>query len=326
VKTSRTLTFGGFTALVSTTILGSATVASAANVDGCGLEPDGGNLERNAGICELTFDSRSSGAWILPAGIAGLHAVLVGAGGGASYAQPNTGYSGAGGDVEFVDLTSYVPDDAAEVSVGVGGESGTPRGYDGQLTYLRMNGGSTLNVDGGNAGDNYPFGWGYCDVPFIGYFGENVGAGAGDPPIGGSCFGGGPGIVPDTDSDAPAIFDGFTTELGRGGGVFIDTTRSLQIGEGANVFYDSGNDATTADAAGADGVVIFRYTASDANNVSDSDSGSGSGSGSRTGSTNTLASTGNDVPVAAAALTSVAIIAAGVGAFAFGRRRSRVSR
>jgi hypothetical protein len=190
-----------------------------------------------------------------------------------------------------------------------------------------MNGGSTLNVDGGIAGDNYPFGWGYCDVAFIGYFGENVGAGdAGDPPIGGSCFGGGPGIVPDTDSDAPAIFDGFTTELGRGGGVFIDTTRSLQIGEGANVFYDSGNDATTADAAGADGVVIFRYTASDANNVSDSDSDSGSGSGSRTGSTNTLASTGNDVPVAAAALTSVAIIAAGVGAFAFGRRRSRVSR
>ncbi len=315
MKTSRTLTFGGFTALVSTTILGSATVASAANVDGCGLEPDGANLERNAGICELTFDSRSSGAWILPAGIAGLHVVLVGAGGGASYAQPNTGYSGAGGDVEFVDLTSYVPDDAAEVSVGVGGESGTPFGRDGQPTSLRMNGGSTLNVDGGNAGDSYPFGWGYCDVGYYGYFGENVGAGdAGDPPIGGSCVGGGPGIVPDTDSDAPAIFDGFTTELGRGGGVFIDTTRSLQIGEGANVFIDSGNDATTADAAGADGVVIFRYTASDANNVADA------------GSTGSLAATGNDVPVNELTLASIAAIAAGIGASVLGRRRSQSSR
>jgi hypothetical protein len=316
VKTSRTLTFGGFTALVSTTILGSATGASAANVDGCGLEPDGGNLERNAGICELTFDSAGSYAWILPAGIAGLHGVLVGAGGGASYAQPNTGYSGAGGDVEFVDLTSYVPDDTAEVSVGAGGESGTPFGYDGQPTSLRMNGGSTLNVDGGNAGDNYPFGWGYCDVPFIGYFGENVGAGdAGDPPIGGSCFGGGPGIVPDTDSDAPAVFDGFTTELGRGGGVFIDTTRSLQIGEGANVFYDSGNDATTADAAGADGVVIFRYTASDANNAADSSGGSNGSSGS-------LANTGNGVPVTAVTLASIGLIAAGLGATIFARRRN----
>jgi hypothetical protein len=190
-----------------------------------------------------------------------------------------------------------------------------------------MNGGSTLNVDGGIAGDTSGWGWGFCDGGYYGYFGENIGAGVADPaPSGGACVGGGPGIVPDTDSDAPAIFDGFTTELGRGGGVFFDTARSPQIGEGANVFYDSGDDATTADASGADGVVIFRYTASDANNASDSDSGSGSGSGSRTGSTNTLASTGNDVPVAAAALTSVAIIAAGVGAFAFGRRRSRVSR
>lgn len=322
MKKSVALRISGFTALVSTSMLGSVTAANAANVDGCGLEPDGGTLERNAGICELTFDSAGSHAWILPAGIAGLHVVLVGAGGGAAYVQPNTGYSGAGGDVEFVDLTAFLPNGTAEVMVGEGGESGTPNGYDGQLTYLRMNGGSTINVDGGIAGDTSSWGWGFCDG---GYFGENIGAGVADPaPSGGACVGGGPGIVPDTDSDAPAIFDGFTTELGRGGGVFFDTARSPQIGEGANVFYDSGDDATTADASGADGVVIFRYTASDANNASDS--GSGSGSGSRTSSTNTLASTGNDVPVAAAALTSVAVIAAGVGAFAFGRRRSRVSR
>jgi hypothetical protein len=322
VKKSLALKISGFTALVSTSMLGSSTVANAANVDGCGLEPDGGTLVNNAGVCELTFDSAGGHAWILPAGIAGLHGVLVGAGGGAAYVQPNTGYSGAGGDVEFVDLTGYLPDDTAEMIVGAGGESGTPIANDGQLTSLTMNGGSTLSVDGGDAGDTSGWGWGFCDG---GYFGENIGAGVADPaPSGGACVGGGPGIVPDTDSDAPAIFDGFTTELGRGGGVFIDTSRSPQIGEGANVFYDSGDDATTADASGADGVVIFRYTAADANNASDSSSGSGSGS--RTGSTDSLASTGNDVPVAAAALASVAIIAAGVVAFAFGRRRSRLAR
>jgi hypothetical protein len=320
VKSSLALKISGFTTLVSTSLFGSATVANAANVDGCGLEPDGGTLENNAGICELTFDSEGSYAWLLPAGIAGLHGVIVGAGGGAAYVQTNTGYSGAGGDVNFVDLTVWLPNDSAEIYVGAGGESGTPIGYDGQASYLRMNGGSTLTVDGGIAGDTSAWGWGYCDG---GYFGENIGAGvAGAAPEGGACVGGGPGIVPDTDSDAPAIFDGFTTELGRGGGVFIDTARSPQIGEGANVRYQTGDDVTTADATGADGAVIFRYTAADANNASDS--GTGSGSGSRGGSTNTLASTGNDVPIAAVALTSVAIIAAGIGAVAFGRRRSRV--
>ena len=160
--------------------------------------------------------------------------------------------------------------------------------------------------------------WGYCGP---GLFGENTGAGAaGDPAAGEACIGGGPGVIPDTAIGAPSIFDGFTAELGHGGGVYVDLIHNPRIGEGANVRYQTGDDATIADTAGADGAVIFRYTAADANNVS------GSGSGSRSGSTDALAATGNEFPVLVAALASVAIIAAGVGIRPFGRRRSRVSR
>lgn len=289
---------GGFTALISTAVLGSATGAYATTVDGCGTKPAGGTLKNKSGVCELTFKSAGSYAWILPAGIADLQAIIVGAGGGAAYVQTDIGYSGAGGDVVFVDLTDRRANDAAEILIGAGGVTGTPIGYDGQDSYLRMNGGDTLTVDGGTAGSTTDWAWGFCDG---GYFGENLGAGT--TTVGqdsGPCVGGGPGIIPDSHSDAPAIFDGFTTELGHGGGVYIDSTHTQRIGEGANVFYDSVNDVTSADLTGADGAVIFRYT-----------------------STQSLAETGNGMPVGEIALASLAAIAAGLAASAFGRRAAK---
>ena len=319
MKNSIAMKLGGFTALVSTSILGSVTAANAANIDGCGLEPDGATLENNAGVCELTFDTAGTYSWTLPAGIADLYAVLVGAGGGAAYVEPNTGYAGAGGGVMFLDLTDWVADDTATINVGAGGESGSPSSTAGEDTSLRGNGGSPLSADGGNGGDISDWGWGFCDG---GFFGENTGAGdAGGAPAGGACSGGGPGIIPDSDADAPAIFDGFTAELGHGGGAYLDRTHNARIGEGANIFYQTGDNATTADLTGSDGAVIFRFTASDANNVT----GSGAGSGSHSGSDKSLAYTGNDVPIAATALASVALMAAGIGAVAFGRRRKQTS-
>ncbi|CAB4631662.1 unannotated protein [freshwater metagenome] len=326
MKNSLALKIGGFTALVSTSLFGSVTAANAANVDGCGLEPDGGTLENNSGICELTFDSAGTFSWTLPAGIAGLYGVLVGAGGGALFESPDTGYAGAGGSVEYTDLTSGAADDTVAVIVGGGGDTGSSP-TDGDDTSVALNSGTPDVASGGAAGG---FGvWGYCVSSFRSswYWGENIGAGTpGADPDGGACIGGEPGIIPDSDGSAPSAFDGFVSELGHGGGVYLNTAHAQGFGDGANVFHDSVGDSVSADEAGAEGAVIFRYTAADANNATDSGSGSGSGSGSRSGLTNSLAFTGNDVPVAAIALTSVAIIAAGIGAVAFGRRRSRASR
>jgi len=326
VKNALALKIGGVTALVSTSILGSVTAASADNVDGCGLEPVGGTLVNNAGICELTFDSAGTYTWSLPAGIAGLHGVLVGGGGGASYSQPNNGYAGEGGDVEFEDFTSRVAGDTFTVAVGAGGNSVTTgTGNEGDDSSVLVNGGGAVVALGGDGAAAYSMIWGYCGP---GVAGENTGAGTPGAP-GGVCVGGGPGIIPDTAVGAPSIFDGFTAELGHGGGVYVDAAHTPRIGEGANVSIvtnglGSGDDVADADDSGADGAVVFRYTAADANNVSESGSGSGSGSGSETDGS--LAATGGALPVAAFALASVAIIAAGVGLRAIGRRRSRTSR
>lgn len=328
MKNALALKIGGFTALVSTSVLGSVTAASADNVDGCGLEPVGGTLVNNAGICELTFDSAGTHNWNLPAGIAGLHGVLVGGGGGASYAQPNDGYAGEGGDVEFQDFTSRVAGDTFTVAVGAGGNSVTTgSGNEGDDSSVLVNGGGGVVALGGDGAGPYTMVWGYCGS--IGALGEHTGAGTpGGPGTGGPCVGGGPGIIPDTAIGAPAIFDGFTAELGHGGGVYIDVAHTPRIGEGANVLISTngtvggGDDVSDADDSGADGAVVFRYTAADANNVS----GSGSGSGSGSETDGSLATTGGALPVAAFALASVAIIAAGVGLRAIGRRRSRTSR
>jgi len=324
VKDSLALKIGGFTAIFSTSLLGSATAAHAANVDGCGLEPDGGTLVNNAGVCELTFDSAGTYTWTLPAGITGLYGVLVGGGGGAQFESPDTGYAGAGGSVEYTDLTSGAADDTVAVIVGGGGGTGSSPA-DGDDTSVALDSGSPDVASGGAAGGFFV--WGYCVSSFRSswYWGENIGAGtAGAPPEGVACIGGASGITPDSDGSAPSAFDGFVSELGHGGGVYLNTAHAQGLGDGANVFHDSVGDSVSADEAGADGAVIFRYTAADANNVAGS--GSGSGSGSRSESSNSLAFTGNDLPVAAIALTSVAVIAGGIGAVAFGRRRSRASR
>ena len=308
----KTAQFTGFVALAATSFLGSATAASAANVTGCGLEPSGGNLENNAGVCELTFDNAGSYSWTLPAGIAGLHAIVVGGGGGALFVAPNYGYAGAGGGVYYVDLTGSVSGDTITGNVGAGGASDDATPTEGGNTTLSVNGGSNYIGSGGAA--NAGMSWGFCGSDVTGMWGENSGAGtSGDAPLGDACSGGGPGRSPDTDVNAPAIFDGYTTELGRGGGVFADSTPSQTPGRGANILLNSVSDTASAESAGADGLVVFRYTESDDNNVASS------------GSSGSLANTGNEVPVAAVTLASIGLIAAGLGATMFARRRSNRS-
>jgi len=306
VKNNLALKIGGFTALVSTGLLGSTTAATAANVDGCGLEPDGGNLQNFAGVCQLEFLSGAH-SWNLPAGITGLYSVVVGAGGGAFANGHDMGYSGAGGGVEFMDLTSFVADDSVSIVVGAGGAYfGSSNGGNGGDSSVSVNGGTPLVALGGTgAGNEY---WGWCSN---GIYGENVGAGAfGPTPTGEACSGGGPGIIPDSEPGAPAIFDGYTGELGHGGGVYFDTLHTQQTGDGGSVFVDTNGtvDYTDDDNYGRDGVwgtVIFRYPASDDNNVADEP----------------LASTGGALSTTFAALASVAIIAAGIGLRPFNRRR-----
>ncbi len=315
MKTARTLTFAGFTTLVSTSMFGSVTAANAANVDGCGLEPDGGNLENISSVCELTFNSPGSYSWTLPAGIAGLHAIVVGGGGGA-WGGSTVGYAGDGGGVDYVDLTSAVANDTITGNVGEGGSTAVEEGQtptDGDNTTLSVNGGSNYVGSGGSMA---AFTLGFCSAGISGLWGEGEGAaGVGVVNNGGSCTGGGPGIVPENDSDAPTIFDGFTTELGRGGGVFTDTTPAQTPGRGGSVFVFSGDSTVSVEPTGADGIVVFRYTASDANNAADSSGGSNGSSGS-------LANTGNGVPVTAVTLASIGLIAAGLGATIFARRRN----
>jgi hypothetical protein len=307
VKNNLALKIGGFTALVSTGLLGSTTAATAANVDGCGLEPDGGNLDNNAGVCELWFEGTGTHSWSLPAGITGLYSVIVGAGGGGWSNGYSFGYTGAGGDVEYMDLTSFAANDTVAIVVGAGGANGSSvEGGDGGDSSVSVNGGTPVVADGGAGAIPAIFAWGYCDNGSAEtVVGENVGAGvAGSPPSGEACSGGGPGIVPDSDPGAPAIFDGFTDELGHGGGVYTDTPHTQYIGEGGSQTVDT-NGAAADDitgGVGADGAVIFRYNASES-----------------------LASTGGALPTTFAALASVAIIAAGIGFRPFNRRRSRAS-
>lgn len=307
MNSSFAMKIGGFTALLSTSLLGSVTNATAANVDGCGLEPDGGTLRAIEGICELDF-AVGIRTWSLPAGIAGLHALILGAGGGAVSTGDGTdqGYAGAGGEVEYMDLTTSVGGDTITVVVGDGGA----RGYqsaaaDGGDSSVSVNGGTPVVADGGIAGDAGDWGWGFCGR---GTFGENVGAGVADPVPSDpgywlTCSGGGPGIVADSDPDAPAIFDGFTYEVGHGGGVYIDVFHTQRSGDGGSVFVDTMETSITDDddinpSSGVWGTVVFRYTAGES-----------------------LASTGGALPTTFATLASIAIIAVGVGLRPFNRRR-----
>lgn len=308
MKNNLALKIGGFTALVSTGLLGSTTAATAANVDGCGLEPDGGNLDNNAGVCELWFEGTGTHSWSLPAGITGLYSVIVGAGGGGLSDGYSAGYTGAGGDVEYMDLTSFAANDTVAIVVGAGGAYGASvDGGDGGDSSVSVNGGTPVVADGGAGALMGSQAWGNCDNGSDGtFYGENVGAGVAGPPASGeACSGGGPGIVPDSDPGAPAIFDGFTYEFGHGGGVYTDTSHTQNIGDGGSFSVDT-NGAAADDingGVGADGAVIFRYNASES-----------------------LASTGGALPTTFAALASVAIIAAGIGFRPFNRRRSRASR
>jgi hypothetical protein len=312
VTFDKTAQLTGFVALAATSFLGSATAATAANVTGCGLEPVGGNLENNAGVCELTFDNAGSYSWTLPAGISGLHAIVVGGGGGADFRSPNFGYAGNGGGIDYVDLTGVAANGTITGTVGEGGTSTAESATSGGNTTLSVNGGSNYIGGGGSAA---AMSLGTCAAGIPGYWGEGEGAaGVGWVNFTDPCAGGGLGIVPDNDGNAPTIFDGFTTELGRGGGVFTDEVPMQTPGRGGSVFVFTGDDTSSVEPTGADGIVVFRYTASDDNNIADSSGGANDSSGS-------LANTGNGVPVAAVTLASIGLIAAGLGATMISRQR-----
>lgn len=275
------------TALAGLSGLGAATLAGApavaAPITGCGEAPEGATLQRIGDVCQL--DVTGSMEWAVPEGLTDLYAVVVGAGGGAYFRSGGgfyEGYAGAGGDVRYLDLGAPAAGAVIEAEVGDGGLSDEvpSSGSSSSVTYD----GTTYPAFGGSAGE---FLGSYCDLPgvtlsYVAYIGN--GNGAGGPAGFGSCDTAvGPGIDPSRDpdsddEDALAIFADYSASLGAGGQVLPAASAPVAElpGQGANILYTA--DEMNADFSGAEGLVVFRYTA-----TAPADSGGGDTGGGDTG-------------------------------------------
>jgi len=237
-------------------------------VEGCGDAPAGATLTKTDGVCQLDFPVGTYN-WTVPAGLTSLYAVIAGGGGGAYADGASNGYSGSGGDVIYADLTSTAGG-ATTIVVGDGGVSGDDPtdGGDSSVTA-----GSTVTAPGGVSGG---FLGTFCLInsDFSVYVGNGNGAG-GTVNVFTDCevdFI--PAVNPidsdvDTNGDpVPAIFASLDAPLGAGGRVLrapasltpdVDLTGT---GQGASVFYVSGDPSSIPDfnGVGGSGRVILRYT------------------------------------------------------------------
>ncbi len=249
---------GGMTALAG----GSASAAGTCPV---------GSTEVATNVCEVTFTVAGvPTAWIPPADVSAIEAVLVGAGG-----SQLMGYAGGGGEVTFVTLAAGTP-----LSVRVGGP-GNPGGdpvtlaegtviIQGDATYTARGG-----HDGGLYGDNYRGGTsgnGHLGS-FIGSSYMGAGGGAGLAAVGRD---GGAGRVVGAFAGAGSLFAGVTSCFGGGGAAATGLSPSdigtatcgggflvgspaftapiANSGGGASGWYDTGSEP------GATGIAIIRFS------------------------------------------------------------------
>ena len=301
---------------IGVALVGSAMPAFAAPVAGCGEAPAGGELTRIGDVCELDFSAAGSYSWTVPSGLSGLFAVVAGAGGGALADGVNEGYAGAGGNVEYVDLSSQPAGSTATVIVGAGGISAESAPMGGGDSSVDL-GGVTV-ADGGDAGAFFAQ---YCIAAgnFSTYVGNGSGAGGPAGANGDDCATTtAPGVAPatDVDSDGDAampLFASFADELGAGGRAIVaplalDSQPDLNgTGRGADVLYVAPSTVPSFNSAGGDGRVVFRYPAVDEAEVDEE-----------------LAATGA-AGTDGAALAGL-LVAAGAAALVLNRRRAAAAR
>jgi hypothetical protein len=236
--------------------------ASASAVAGCGDTPANTTLVKLGSTCQLTLSTTNAVSFTLPAGVTALHGIVVAGGGGAGgqMVSGSTGYSGAGGQVQYFDFTGLAASATVELEVGAGGTNGdNPTA--GQPSHVAVTGQSTVTSDGGVLGDinNYcSFGGNYST-----YVGNNI-SGTGTAPVNanGACdLDGAAGENPATGTHSADWSNYPTTNLGKGGGVYGVAPATLLPGEGGSVVVDAAN-STVVNHDGAAGIIVLRWEAS----------------------------------------------------------------
>ncbi len=263
----RTLGIAGVGAL-GLAAVGFASPAGAISLVGCGDLPSGATASFNDGVCQLDFSTAGAFNWTLPTGITGLHALLVGGGGGA-YADGNsTGYAGSGGTVLYVDYSAQAAGDPVSITVGAGGVSDSSDPTDGGDTTVDL---GALTLAGGGAAGGF-FTPGYCVAAgnYSTYVGTGDGAGGSSGPDGDDCATTvGPGVNPslgnaDSDSTAvPAVFSSLNATFGMGGQVVVSPIAlpsGVATGAGASVQYVAPSTIPSFNSEGSSGRVVLRYT------------------------------------------------------------------
>jgi len=268
LKTSTKLGAGASLAFMFAGMIANSTVANAAPVQGCG-DPINGVAPTDEGdYCQYFFMEPSQSInFVVPAGVISLQALLVGAGAGAGGGFEDTiaagfGYSGDGGSVRYVDLSTSAEGDSVTIKVGAGGatnfaQGGMPeKGGDTQV-------GEVVAPGGQSAGSG-----GICEIG-----GEQTyfyGSGSAALADEGECSStGAAGIYPSADSNSLSLFKDLTpaimgpSSLGNGG-IMSRTPITETIGPGWGAWVSSSVDsAGSAATKGGDGLVIVRYVLED---------------------------------------------------------------
>lgn len=268
MKTSTKLGAGASLAFMFAGMIANSTVANAAPVQGCGDPINGVTPTDEGEYCQYLFaDSTQTVNFVIPAGVISLQALLVGAGAGAGGGFESTiaagaGYSGDGGSVRYIDLSSSAEGDVVTIKVGGGGASnftqgGMPeKGGDSQV-------GEVVAPGGQSAGSG-----GMCELDGVQAF--FYGSGSAALQDEGECSNtGAPGIYPSADSNSLSLFKDLTPEvmgplsLGNGG-IMSRTPLTGTNGPGWGAWVESsGNSSGSAATKGDDGLVMLRYVLED---------------------------------------------------------------
>ena len=268
MKASTKLGAGASLAFMFAGMIANSTVANAAPVQGCG-KPVNEVVPTDVGdYCQYMFiNPAQTFNFVVPEGVISLQALLVGAGAGAGGGFGNTiaagfGYSGDGGSVRYVDLSTSAEGDSITIKVGAGSETKFGQGE------MPEKGGDTQVGEAVAPGGQSAGSGEMCAIGATG--GNFYGSGAAGVADGEVCSGtGAPGIYPSTDSNSLSLFKDLTPEvmgpssLGNGG-IMSSTPITETIGPGWGAWVASSVDLEgTAAAKGGDGLVIVRYVLED---------------------------------------------------------------
>ena len=247
-----------------------ATPAQAAT--SCGTAPTGATLLRGNDFCQLTFTGGGSYFVTVPSSATDLYAILVGAGSGAVVQTTNhIAYSGTGGHVRYVNLTSQVGTPLQfNIDVGTAGSSTpdvampAPVGGVSMVVYSSQVVSTTGSSTDYNTGCTIPsYAGGEYPAMFLGLDAANSARTLG----GQSCTDSqGLGINPSAgnpDSEGnpvPAIFANYNSNLGQAGQIAIDASPTASgFGGGGSLRVSSTDLSTSNIGAGKDGAAILRW-------------------------------------------------------------------